>query len=229
MTNLSNPILPVRQLTNSVRQLVRKGTSIQTWLSAPGPQLLIRICGFSGSCQILVISSEFLAFTGNLGNGCCAGPVSAPPDPLHLALCLHRLTCSPAPAQIHYGEASQATQEQGETQGRTCPTSILIARALLFGCVFLGVFISSMVMLRVVISLPRQHSTFCFFSSVLPPLCKESLYYAFLISFLQKPGQIWMLFNGQGASCQFSCLSFMGQHVESVAPKIQTSVHQRIV
>lgn len=92
MTNLSNPILPVRQLTNSVRQLVRKGTSIQTWLSAPGPQLLIRICGFSGSCQILVISSEFPAFTGNLGNGCCAGPVSAPPDPLHLALCLHRLT-----------------------------------------------------------------------------------------------------------------------------------------
>ena len=98
MTNLSNPILPVRQLTNSVRQLVREGTSIQTRLSAPGPQLLIRICGFSGSCQILVISSEFPAFTGNLGNGCCAGPVSAPPDPLHLALCLHRLTCSPAPA-----------------------------------------------------------------------------------------------------------------------------------
>lgn len=123
----------------------------------------------------------------------------------------------------------QATQEQGETQGRTCPTSILIARALLIGCVFLCVFISSMVMPCVVISPPRQHSTFCSFSSVLLPLCKESLYYAFLISFLQKPGQIWMLFNGQGASCQFSCLSFMGQHVESVAPKIQTSVRQRIV
>lgn len=229
MTNLSNPILPVRQLTNSVRQLVREGTSIQTWLSAPGPQLLIRICGFSGSCPILVISSEFLAFTGNLGNGRCAGPVSAPPDPLHLALCLHRSLALLLQPRFTTERHLRRPRSRGETQGRTCPTSILIARALLIGCVLLSVFISSMVMPRVVISLPWQHSTFCFFSSVLPPLCKESLYYAFLISFLQKPGQIWMLFNGQRASCKFSCLSFMGQHVESVAPKIQTSVHQRIV
>lgn len=159
MTNLSNPILPVRQLINSVRQLVREGTSIQTWLSAPGPKLLIRICGFSGSWQILIISPEFLAFSGNLGNGLDLSQLLQ----IHFTL-LYASTGSPAlllQPRFTTERHQQATQEQGETQGRTCPISILIARALLIGCVFLCVFISSMVMPCVVISPPRQRSTFC--------------------------------------------------------------------